>query len=297
MLISEDMDIHQLRSFLVLANLLHFRKAAEALNMTQSALSQQMAKLEREYDLELFHRTSRAVSLTSAGRLLQRRGRKLVADYEKLDQEMRSISERSSVRLGYLEYQNLGFVHRTVRNFSNESDKARLEVINVNAKEIVQQVIQGEIDLGITHLPVDGGDLMVSPLLKGEWGFIVPSDHPCAEKPRLTAADVEGEKLILFKRDLNPTAYDTFIKSLKGRKPKVSLHITQSAQGPQLVKDRAGLFLVASYVVQPLAQGLVFKPYTGLGREIQLGLIWRKRPKASTRLVIDELKRQAKSFE
>jgi DNA-binding transcriptional LysR family regulator len=289
-------DFTRLRYFLAVADQLHYRKAAEGLGLTQSALSQQIVKLEHEYKVELFIRSGRTVQLTPAGKNLQKRARKVLVEVAKLEDELRAHSHEGRVRMGYLEYQNLDFIHRTLRAFAADGSKVRLEPINFNSDQIAGAVIDGKIDLGIVHLPVKNGDLQVTTLIRGHWGFVMPAKHPLASKARLEPEDLVGEKLLLFKKDLNPQLYNRFLDSFKKTKskPKIALHLTQSAQGPKLVSAGAGLFLTATYVVQPLPSHLVMRPYSGLGQEIELGLVWRKRPSDPIRTVIDELKKEAK---
>lgn len=285
--------MHQLKCFLAAADTLHFRKAAESLNMTQSALSQQIAKFEAKYNVELFWRTSRSVQLTPLGKRIQSKARRLLNQSEKLEKEIALQARQSPVRIGYLEYQNLDFVHKTLKTFAAEDDGVKAVAVNTNADKIVDAVLAGKIDLGIVHLPIKNADLQMTPLRRGRWGFVLPKTHRLATKNQIEAKDLHGEKLLMFQRELNPSLYDSFFATLRKTKskPKVTMHLTQSAQGSKLAADGTGIFFVASYVVKPLPEDVVFRSYAELSQEIQLGLIWRKKPTDAIRRVIDELKR------
>src|SRR5262245_43907459 len=86
------MDLPELRSFLAVAETLHFSRAADRVGITQPALSQQVRRLEEQLGLTLFHRTSRRVRLTNAGRALVVGARRVLADLEQAERLCRDAA-------------------------------------------------------------------------------------------------------------------------------------------------------------------------------------------------------------
>src|SRR5881398_3208359 len=102
------MELRQLRYVVAVADHLHFTRAAEALHVAQPALSQQIRRLERELDLQLFARTSRTVALTEPGAAVVERARRVLGEVDAIAEDldaMRGIL-RGRVELGSM--QSLG---------------------------------------------------------------------------------------------------------------------------------------------------------------------------------------------
>src|SRR3954447_21126043 len=99
------MELRHLRYFVAVAETSNFTRAAELSFVAQSALSQQVAALEKELGNQLFHRTSRAVTLTEAGEVLLPLARRILADVELAKMEMDALAgvQRGKLRLGLIQ--------------------------------------------------------------------------------------------------------------------------------------------------------------------------------------------------
>ncbi|MCV6629639.1 MAG: LysR family transcriptional regulator, partial [Flavobacteriaceae bacterium] len=102
--IKHQLSYKQLRYFIAVANHLNFRKAANALFITQPGLSRQIQKMEKELGVKLFDRTSRVVQLTAAGKYLQQEAQQLFLHMEQLETNLRLMGsgKRGECRIGFV---------------------------------------------------------------------------------------------------------------------------------------------------------------------------------------------------
>jgi DNA-binding transcriptional LysR family regulator len=169
------MEIRHLRYFLAVADLRNFTKAAEASFVAQSALSQQISRLEQELGAPLFVRGKRGAELTPAGELLLPHARRLVADEAWARAEMRAYLglERGRLAVGLIQSSAGGVdVAGAVGEFSRRHPAIDLRIINQATAEMIESVRQGALDLAVVgvgpdELPagLEGRSLAVEPLV------------------------------------------------------------------------------------------------------------------------------------
>jgi DNA-binding transcriptional LysR family regulator len=168
-------EIRHLRYFIAVAELRNFTKAAEASFVAQSALSQQISRLEHELGTPLFVRAKRGVSLTPAGELLLPHARRLVADESWARAEVRSYLglEKGRLSIGLIQTSASAVdLVEPVAEFYRRHPAIDLHIINQTSTDMIEGVRQGRLDLAVVgvgpdELPdgVDGSLLAVDPLV------------------------------------------------------------------------------------------------------------------------------------
>jgi DNA-binding transcriptional LysR family regulator len=152
------MEIRHLRYFIAVADLRNFTKAAEASFVAQSALSQQISRLEHEVGAPLFVRGKRGAELTPAGQVLLPHARRLVADEARARAEMRSYLglEKGRLTVGLIQTSTSGVdVVGAVAEFSARHPGIELRIVNRTTAEMVEAVRQGSLDLAVVGLGPD----------------------------------------------------------------------------------------------------------------------------------------------
>jgi DNA-binding transcriptional LysR family regulator len=152
------MEIRHLRYFIAVAELRNFTKAAEASFVAQSALSQQISRLERELGAPLFVRGKRGAELTPAGQLLLPHARRLVADEAWARAEMRSYLglEKGRLTIGMIQTSASGVdVAGTVAEFSQRYPGIELHIVDQTTAEMVEGVRRGPLDLAVVGIGPD----------------------------------------------------------------------------------------------------------------------------------------------
>jgi DNA-binding transcriptional LysR family regulator len=152
------LEIRHLRYFIAVAELRNFTRAAERCYVAQSALSQQISRLEQELGTPLFARTNRRVSMTPAGELLLPYAQRLVADEANVRAEMRSYLglERGRLRLGLIQTSASALdVLRSITEFHETFAGIDVQITNLPSREMVNRVQLGLLDLAVVGLRPD----------------------------------------------------------------------------------------------------------------------------------------------
>ena len=179
-----------------------FGRAASALGYTQSAISQQIATLERSVGERLLERPGgpRAVSLTEAGQLLLRHAEAIVSRLDAARADMASLRAGESGVLRVGTYQSVGarVLPAVMRRFRGEYPGITLELHEPTADpELYEEIEGGEIDLAFCSPPLPDGPFDSLPLMTDPYVLVVPADHALASgNSETTLADLDGLPLI-----------------------------------------------------------------------------------------------------
>lgn len=186
-------------SFKAVAEMGSFSKAARHLNLSQSAVSQQIQMLESQYRTPLFIRTSHGVHLTEAGEVVYRYVTNVLRT---LEESRRRVLELSRLRertllvgasLTIAEY----LLPDLLRSFSPLSRQLRITVTMANSRTVVEQVVHHEVDVGLIEARFADPRLVVRPFQSDEPMVVVRRDHPWTKKPVLKVEDLLAEPVLL----------------------------------------------------------------------------------------------------
>jgi DNA-binding transcriptional LysR family regulator len=179
-----------------------FGRAAFRLGYTQSAVSQQIATLERIVGERLVERPGgpRPVSLTEAGRLLLRHAESIVARLQAAQADLHALraGEAGTLRVGIFQSAGARVLPEIMRRFTDQWPKVEVMLEELEDDAIAQAVEAGKIDVGFVMLPVGELPLETVELLRDPYVLIVPADSPLAgTAPSL--ADLRGVRLVGFR--------------------------------------------------------------------------------------------------
>lgn len=195
-------ELRELRVFLALAEELHFGRAADQLDLSQSRVSQVLRALERKLGGQLVHRTSRRVALTPLGE-------RFLADVQPAYGQLTGVLERAytanrslagTLRLGLL-YGMAGGPHwvRIVDTFEVRHPHCDVQVSELPYADVLGPLRRGELDLIAMRLPLQRDDLVVGPTLSREPRVLAVSrDHPLAGRERISIEDVAEYRVLPF---------------------------------------------------------------------------------------------------
>lgn len=170
--------LDQLRAFVVVAEELHFGRAAERLNMTQPPLSRQIQKLERAVGVRLFERDNRKVELTTAGRTFLAEARRLLALASGALEQVQRIQAGSAgtVRIGFTATSAFGVLPSLLNLVSEAYPDIHLDLFEMVTREQISKLIDGELDLGLARPPFDKTAFASRLLYREELLLAVPSE-------------------------------------------------------------------------------------------------------------------------
>lgn len=216
------MNLKQLRYFVVLAETLHFRRAAERLNITQSPLSIAIQSLEAEIGAPLFHRTQRQVRLTEVGlRLLDHAG-PLLARMEHAERDVRDLAagKIGQLRIGFTAASSLlSPFPALISAFRRRFPEIEVILRDQTSLAQIESIASRDLDVGLLRRPSSPVPDAVSTrrLATDRLVVAMPRDHRLHDRPGLTIADLAGEDFIFFPRRMGVGIHDQILELCRKR--------------------------------------------------------------------------------
>ncbi|WP_313350895.1 LysR family transcriptional regulator [Paracoccus sp. (in: a-proteobacteria)] len=238
----------QLRYFLVLAEELHFGRAAERLHISQPPLSTSLKQLEQNLGFELLERNQRGVRLTSAGRLYAENVRQILTQLEAAEAAAAQTAQKISGKLTVAFVPSMLFrnLDTTLKEFHEAYPDVELQLREMNTVKQIDGLMNRSIDLGFVH-SVSLPEQIAEHVLETERLMCcVPRDHRLASRGRIRLADLEDERVLLFSREFAPQFYDKIVSLLASgsNRPYSGYHIQHWFTVVALVSRGMGVSLV-----------------------------------------------------
>ncbi len=257
------MDLFRhLRYFTVVAEELHFGRAAEVLGIAQPPLSQSVQRLERELDVELFDRSRRKVELTAAGRLLLDQAHVLLAGEQRMRALMHMVRDGKlgTLRAGVPPETPARTLQALLRRLAGEVPGLEVDLHELTTEEQLRMLADAQLDIGLVHHPVDAPDLRLGPASWVRLGVVLPRAAPLAGRTELALAELAGHDLIMPPRATAPGWHDHVLDVCR-RHAFTPIRI-RHARNPEFL---FGLVLAG--------HGVAFEPESAARREPRV--VWR----------------------
>lgn len=194
------MELYTLRYVLAVAEHKNFSLAAQVCHIGQPALSQQIAKLEKELGVALFHRNSRGAILTEAGKEFTQRARQILQLSEALESEMASYA---GMRKGTLNTGVITSLHcidfgGMLSAFCGTYPEISVNIVQGGTHDLMQQLLDRKLDLAFSNKPLSGlpGGLDFLKLEEDNYHLAVPADHPLAKEKTVSLRQLKQERFI-----------------------------------------------------------------------------------------------------
>ena len=189
-----NFDLGDLRAFIAVAELASFRAAAEAIHLSQPALSRRIDKLEDALGVRLFDRDTRNVELTAVGRDFARKARAVI---DELDAILLGVRDVAANRWGQVTMACVPstvhyFLPRVLRQYHERFPRIRLHVIDEGANEVLSAVANGLAEIGLGITGSDEPTIQFEPLLTEPFVAACHRDHPLARQRSVTWAELRG---------------------------------------------------------------------------------------------------------
>ncbi|MBB3204559.1 LysR family hydrogen peroxide-inducible transcriptional activator [Rhodopirellula rubra] len=192
------MDMDQLMYFQGVAETCNFTHAAERLNLSQSALSRAIQRLEDEVGQPLFERKPRSVELTDAGLIFQSRAEQILLIVEDMKAEISDDGQTGRLRIGAIPTIAPYFLPDLLRQFADQYPKANLVVQEDTTDNLVRRCKQGELDVAIVALPIPAKYVEIDNLFEEELFLVLPPEHPLTQKKQIRLSDIQHEPFVLL---------------------------------------------------------------------------------------------------
>jgi DNA-binding transcriptional LysR family regulator len=256
------MRMQGLEAFLIVADELHFGRAAQRLHIAQPPLSRMIKQLEHDVGSQLFDRTTRKVRLTPAGEALLESADSVIAS---LDAAQRAVDtagrgETGTVRIGYAGPSSYAYMGRLVRSVHDAHPGISLSLHHtLYAPSALRAVTEGEIDLAIIRWDSAPPEVESRVIAEERYMLALPTSHRLANRTTVSMRDCRDEPFIALAAHPGSTARNTFISAAyeAGYSPKIVQTVPDSWTAFTLVAEGLGLlFGVDSGILYPRFEGL-----------------------------------------
>ena len=254
------MDFPQLEAFLEAANRGSFRRAADALYLSQPSVSARVQALEDEVGVALFHRTARGVRLTDMGRTFLPFAQRSMDTLRRGKEVLESVRQTSTGILNIATARVIGtyVLPETLHQFHQLHPDANLHIKVGGSSEVLQMVVNEEVQLGLARF-MQHPDVDALHLYDEEAVLVVHPEHPFARTGAAAMAQVAQEPLIVYDPGDPGSSYFQFINRVcrdAGVTPKVEMNLDSVEAAKNMVQ---------------LGLGISFLPRSGVRRELDSG--------------------------
>ena len=271
------MELRQLRYFVTLAEELHFGRAAEREHIVQSALSQQVQRLERELGVRLLERSTHHVALTAAGVVFLVEARQILAHVDRAAQAARSaVAASAPLRVGIID-SSYDSMPQILHEVQARYPGLVIHQVEAGVPEQYQQLIDGRLDVGIGRAAFAPPQVASLLFRQDPLGVLVPTGHAfagldgvpvaiLAQEPLLLAEDVQAPEFNQFTVEMcrsagfTPTVYGGTVESVRA--------------AADLVAQGRCLYCVPSSCIAALP-GTTWRPLTEPASDYPWSVLWR----------------------
>ncbi|GHD02236.1 LysR family transcriptional regulator [Zhihengliuella salsuginis] len=272
--------LDQIKSFVAVAEELHFGRAAERLNMTQPPLSRQIQKLEKTVGVQLVERDNRKVALTAAGNAFLQDARKLLVAAEQAPSTARRIAQGQAgvLRIGFTATSGFSVLGTLLARLGRALPDVDLDLREQVTSEQLQALADGELDVGLARPPFDTEQFASRLLLAESLLLAVPENHRLAEAAHpVTAQDLRSVPLIMHSPIKARYFYDLAIRHMPVEHGNVVHTVSQILTMVSLVAAGRGVAFVPESARRLGIEGVRYLPIAGeAANAVELHAIWRR---------------------
>ncbi|WP_420997448.1 LysR substrate-binding domain-containing protein [Cupriavidus sp. 30B13] len=258
------MEFRHLRYFLVLAEELHFGRAARRLSISQPPLSLNIQQLEASVGARLFERDSRGVRLTAAGRAFREAAGALLAQAEDARQQAREIEAGAigRLRIGFVGSMLYRGLPQRLREFQAGYPGIQVTLTELNSQEQIDALLHDRLDAGFIHTRRVPDELATALVHSEPFLCCVPADHPLAGQSSVALGALRGEPFVLFSRKVSPDYYNRIFEmcAAQGFYPQIRHEVRHWLSVVSLVSQGTGVAVVPAALQRSAMAGAVFLP-------------------------------------
>ena len=249
------MELRQIRSFLSVAETLHFGRSAELIHLSQPALSLQIRALEEEVGVRLLERNRRKTTLTAAGLAFRDDAAGVVSQLDQAIRRARLAADGKLglLRIGFISTAGNEIVPNLVRRFRESSPEVVFSLRNILTTDQIQMLSAGSLDIGFLRLPIgEHPELEVVEVHREPFVVVTPLSHKLAKRRRVALHELSGEDFVMYERSYAPGFHDLIFGMLRdaGVVPNVRQTAGQMPTLISLVDSGMGISILPASAVK-----------------------------------------------
>lgn len=274
------MDLRHLNYFLVLAEELHFGRAAERLHISQPPLSRMIQLIENDLGVLLFERTKRSVILTPAGQDFLQDARQMILQMQTVKKRLAIYGqgETGTLRIGYVGAVMHSNLPALLAEFAKSHPHINLQFEELPNHKLVHELNNGTLDTAFVRTWLHPEKLEEKLIVSEKFVAVLPVAHSLSSKNKISVHELANEQFITFTRECGPTIFDSFLVlcSNAGFTPQISHHASQLNSVLRLVESGFGISLLPENVAKGYALQLKFIPLENTEEAVPLIMLNRK---------------------
>ncbi|WP_406278965.1 LysR family transcriptional regulator [Streptomyces sp. NBC_00191] len=276
-----ELPLQQLHAFVVLAEELHFGRAATRLGIAQPPLSQQIRRLEDKVGHPLFSREPGRVTLTPAGRELLPAAQRALTDLTDGLAAARAVGsgQAGRLRIGFAASLALTVLPGLLRTFRERFPGVHLDIYEMTTAPQLAALHDKTIDIGLLREPpADETQLGFKTVLTEPFVAVLPSAHPLTAQRAVQVRQLADSPFVLLPRQVGPRLHDQIIGlcTASGFTPQVVQHAVEWQTVCALVETGLGVSLAPASIRRIRLRGVAFRRTEPSTARTRVAVAWRK---------------------
>ena len=277
---SNQIEYRHLRYFLKVAAELHFRKAAEKLFISQPGLSRQIKQMEQSLGVTLFERHNRKVTLTRAGKYLQKEVQMNLKNLEDILAHSKYIAQgkEGHLRLGFVGSAMLQIIPSMLKQFSVGFPKVMFKLEEMNNQKQIESLLSQDIDMGFVRLERVPSGVEICTVLKESFCLVLPKNHPVNKNNFKSMSQFKDSPFILFDPEYSASYYEKVMQIFDdcGFTPIVAHNTIHASSIYKLVENNLGVSIVPKSLQIGYDMNVKFIALDHIPQKAVLSVVWAK---------------------
>jgi LysR family transcriptional regulator for metE and metH len=230
-------------------------QAGQSLDLTQSALSHQLANLEARLRISLFHRLGKRMTVTSAGARLLVTAERTLAELERAEDDVRrgAAGWARLLRVSTECYTAYHWLPRILRTFEARFPDVDVQIVADATRNPLTAVQDGRVDIAVMMSRYSSKHLRAFPLFDDEMVVVVSADHPLAARPYVEIEDLAREHLLVYSPLAEGTSFTGALLRAAGVTPRRESRVQLTEAIVELVEAGLGVSVLARWAIAPRA--------------------------------------------
>ena len=276
-----NIEFRHLKYFVVLAEEMHFRRAALRLHISQPPLTRQIQQLEASLGVKLFNRSAKGVELTNSGELLLEEAQNILTLVEQAEERTKRADRGELGRLdvGIFGSAILDAIPKLLLAFRQAYPDVNIILHALSKDDQLEALRQRRITVGFNRFVEDQPDIASEVILHEPIYAALPDNDPLVEQPTVTLLDLASRPFVLFPNAGRPNFIDRVLQwcQREGFSPRVVQEVGDAVAGIALVASGFGVCLVSESATTLMMPRIVYRPVAGHDDlKIDLSCLYRR---------------------
>ena len=276
-----QIELRHLSYFSILAEELHFRKAAERLFIAQPGLTRQIKQMEEIYNVQLFERGKRFVKLTPAGEYLKTQVDLLFQQLDHIHDQIEKIDKgiMITLKVGFIGSAAQTILPELISALNKEHPLIDISINEMSNEKQIEQILKGALDIGFVRMPDNIISLDSVDIFTEHFVLVVPKNSPLKQNTTIDLKTLKDQSFILFGKEYSSNYYRLVMSIFDDHdfEPLVALRTVNAMSIFNLVAQGIGIAIVPHSLSKGYAIDVDFIDLKHIPQRTTLSIVWNKK--------------------